>query len=312
MKIAVVMSITNRTAELGARKIKVEWATVALLVVCYALWLGAGALYATLPIVAIPLLAATILLHSSLQHEAIHRHPTRRIGWNEALVWLPLGVIVPYRRFREQHLAHHLDARLTDPYDDPESFYLPRSDWQRMPRMLRALMAWNNVLAVRMLLGPAISTAFFVRAEAKALLSHGRDARRARVAWAHHCAGLAVLGLIVHSVFAMPLAVYFAAAYLARTVLAVRSYCEHQWADTPQARTVIVERSLLGWLFLNNNLHVVHHAHPALAWHALPAAYRARRAHWQAVNGGYVFRGYGAVLWRFAFAAKEPVAHPVR
>ena len=73
---------------------------------------------------------------------------------------------------------------------------------------------------------------------------------------------------------------------------------------------MIVEKSRSALLFLNNNLHLVHHTHPALPWHALPAAYRARRAEWQAINGGYVFRGYGAVLRKFALRAKEPVAHP--
>jgi fatty acid desaturase len=290
----------------------VEWSTLALIAVCYATWVAAGMLYPTVPIVSLPLLAIAILLHSSLQHEAIHRHPTPSRGWNEALVWLPFGLIVPYRRFHEQHLAHHVDSRLTDPYDDPESYYLAESDLARLPGIVRWLLAQNNILAVRVAIGPVISTAFFFRAEAKALLGKGEEARRICVAWVHQAIGLLVVGLIVHFAFAMPFWAYLLAAYLARSVLAVRSYCEHQWAERPEARTVIVEKSLLGWLFLNNNLHVVHHAHPALPWHALPAAYRARRAHWQAVNDGYVFRGYGAVLRRFAFRRKEPVAHPIK
>ena len=75
---------------------------------------------------------------------------------------------------------------------------------------------------------------------------------------------------------------------------------------------MIVERSLLGFLFLNNNIHLVHHKHPGLPWYALPAAYRARRADWQAINQGYVFRNYGAVMRDFGLRSKEPVAHPAR
>jgi fatty acid desaturase len=290
----------------------IEWSTLALIIACYAIWLTAGATYAVAPFVSVPLLVVTILLHSSLQHETIHRHPTAHMGWNEALVWLPLGVVVPYRRFREQHLQHHDDSRLTDPYDDPESFYLARSDWERLPRALKWLLAWNNTLAVRMIAGPAISTVFFLRSEAGLLVRADKAGHEARVAWAHHLLGLVILVAVVKFVFAMPFAVYLLSAYLARSVLAVRSFCEHQWAEQPEARTVIVERSLLGWLFLNNNLHVVHHAHPGLPWHALPAAYRARREEWLAINQGYVFRGYGPVLRKFALRAKEPVAHPVR
>jgi fatty acid desaturase len=291
----------------------IEWPTVALLGACYAAWVMAAMLYTVAPWLGVPLLALTIVLHSSLQHEAIHRHPTSNASWNEALVWLPLGLLVPYRRFREQHLMHHVDSRLTDPYDDPESYYLARSDWERLPRALRKVLQFNNVLAVRLLFGPVIAAVGYLWAEARAMIrpNDRKAGRKLRLAWAHHAIGLAVLWAIVHFVFAMPIGIYVLAVYLARSLLAVRSYCEHQWAERVEARTVIVESPLLGFLFLNNNLHVVHHAHPRLPWHALPAAYRARREDWQAINGGYVFRGYGAVLRNFAFRAKERVPHPV-
>ena len=110
----------------------------------------------------------------------------------------------------------------------------------------------------------------------------------------------------------MPAYAYLGSAYLGLSLLAIRSFCEHQWAEAPDGRTVIVERSLLAFLFLNNNIHLVHHKHPGLPWYALPAAYRARRAEWQALNDGYVFRSYGAVMRDFGLRPKEPVAHPER
>ncbi len=292
----------------------IEWPTLALIVAYHAVWLAGGLLWASVPWLSVTLLAITIVFHSSLQHETIHRHPTRKDGWNEALVWLPLGLIVPYRRYREQHLLHHSDDSLTDPYDDPESYYLAGSDWERLPRALKVLLWWNNRLLVRMLLGPAISAVAYFRAEAKALLRPvDRDhARRARQAWALHALGVVAVVLIVKLWFAMPIGAYLLATYCAHSLLAVRSFCEHRWAETIAARPVIVEKSALGLLFLNNNLHIVHHAHPGLPWHALPAAYRARRAAWQTLNEGYVFQGYGAVLRQFALRAKEPVRHPVR
>jgi fatty acid desaturase len=292
----------------------IEWPTLALIVACYALWFFAGHLYAHAPLLAVPLLAITIVLHSSLQHEAIHRHPTHNAGLNEILVWLPLGLLVPYRRYRQQHLQHHNDSRLTDPYDDPESYYLARTDWQRLPYVWRTVLAWNNMLLVRVLIGPALTTVVFLKAEAKALFrpADRHRARQVRIAWVLHAIGLAALGLIVHFVFAMPPAVYLLAAYLGLSLLAIRSFCEHQWAEEPEGRTVIVEHSLLGILFLNNNLHLVHHTHPGLPWYALPSAYRTRRDEWRTINGGYVFHGYSAVARSFGLRAKEPVPHPVR
>jgi fatty acid desaturase len=170
------------------------------------------------------------------------------------------------------------------------------------------------MLLVRMAIGPALTAIVFLKAETKALLQtgDGHRARQVRTAWALHATGVVAVVLIVRFVFAMPIGAYLLSAYLGLSLLAVRSFCEHQWAEQPGARTVIVENSWLGLLFLNNNFHLVHHTHPGMPWYALPSAYRARRNEWRAINDDYVFQGYGAVLRNFGLRAKEPVPHPAR
>ena len=64
-------------------------------------------------------------------------------------------------------------------------------------------------------------------------------------------------------------------------------------------------------LYLNNNLHCVHHSDPGLAWYRLPALWRARREEVLANNGGYRFSGYGEVVRRYAFTSREPVSWPL-
>ena len=288
-----------------------EWQTVAVIAACYTGWVIAGLLYASVPWLAVPLLGLVIVLHSSLQHEAIHRHPTRREGWNEALVFLPLGLLIPYRRYRDTHLAHHVDSRITDPFDDPESFYWAEADHQRLPRALRWLLAANATLAGRILLGPAIAATRFLLGEARlGLHLRGADARGWRTAWALHAVGLTAVLCVIQFVFAMPAAAYLGAVYLAMALLGLRAFCEHRWAETVDARTVIIERSRIAPLFLNNTFHLVHHKQPHLPWYALPAAYRARRTEWLALNEGYAFSGYRAVLRAYALRMKEPVVHP--
>ncbi len=291
-----------------------EWRTISLIAACYASWLAAGVLYRVDVWAAIIVLVVTITLHSSLQHEAIHRHPTRHARWNEALVFLPLGLIVPFRRYRDLHLKHHATGRLTDPYDDPESFYRSLGDYARLPRVLRMLLAWNNVLAVRLAIGPLIATGGFLltelRGAGRSLRTERPRGKRLLRAWALHMIGVAVVVSIVRFGFAMPIGAYLVAVYLSQSLLALRSFGEHQWAKARDGRTAIVERSLLAPLFLNNNLHLVHHKHPALPWYDLPEAYRVRRDEWRAINGGYVFSGYGALIRRFGLRMKEPVAHP--
>lgn len=289
----------------------IEWQTLALMAACYAAWVAAGLLYAAAPWLAVLLLALPIVLHSSLQHEAIHRHPTGSARWNEALVSLPLGLLIPYRRYRDTHLAHHVDSLITDPYDDPESYYLADADHHRLPRIVRLILGLNATLAGRILIGPAIAAARFLLSEARiARHLRGAEAWDWRKAWALHGAGLAAVLAIVHFVFTMPIAAYLVAAYAAMALLGVRAFCEHRWAEAADARTVIVERSSISLLFLHNNLHLVHHKLPHLPWYDLPTAYRASRADWHTMNEGYVFTGYRAVLRAHALRAKEPVVHP--
>ncbi|TBN15057.1 fatty acid desaturase [Agrobacterium cavarae] len=288
---------------------RIEWPTVALLLACYGLWGMAGySLYPAYPIVALVLMGVAVALHSSLQHEVLHGHPTRSAKVNEALVFAPLGVFYPYRSYKRTHLQHHADERLTDPFDDPESYYRAMSDWETMPALLKRLLAWNNTLIGRVLIGPPLMVVGFTASEWRKIF---KGDRKVAMAWTLHLAGLIPTLLVVSNLFGIPVWLYVGvSAYLGVSIIAIRSYCEHQWAEQPDGRTIIVENSLLAPLFLYNNLHFVHHKLPTVAWYRLPSLYRAGRAEWQRMNEGYVFANYFEVFRAFAFKAKEPVVHP--
>ncbi len=280
-----------------------------LLTACYTVWFASAFLvYASMPVVALVVMTFATALHSSLQHEALHGHPTRSRLVNEALVSLPLGLFYPYRRFQETHLKHHCDARLTDPYDDPESFYRAAFVYERLPEAIKKLLRFNNTLAGRLITGPALMIGGFICSDIQKIRNGDRDVG---TAWIVHLCGVAVLYFIVRGA-GIPFWLYaITVAYFGLSLIAIRTYAEHQWSERADGRTIIVERSPLALLFLNNNLHLVHHKHPAAAWYRLPALYSARRDEWAAMNGGYVFPGYGALFRAFAFRSKEPVAHPV-
>ncbi len=301
------MNMTTRRR--GAGRAAVEWPTLALIFLCYGAWAAAGLfLWPDWPLTALALLALTVALQSSLMHECLHGHPTRRALVNEALVFLPLGLVYPYRRFRALHLRHHADERLTDPFEDPESYYRARWRYEEMPGWARRLLGINNTMAGRFVLGPAIMTAGFLAAEMKLIRE---DAPGVRRAWLLHAAGLAVLLPVVAFGFGMPLWLYvLGPAWLGQSLISVRTFAEHQWSERPDGRTIIVERSPLALLFLNNNLHLVHHKMPGVPWYRLPALYRARRAEWLAMNDGYSYPCYFALAKDFAFRTKEPVPHP--
>lgn len=288
---------------------RVESPTWGLLGLCYGVWLAAGIwLWPVAPLLALALMGVMVALHSSLQHEVLHGHPTRNTALNEALVWLPIGLFYPYRSYRRTHLQHHDDERLTDPYDDPESYYVALFHWLQMPRALRLLLRVNNTLVGRVVLGPVFNVIGFTLAEWGRI---ARGDRRTRNAWIHHGLGLAVVLPFLQFGLGIPVWLYaLSAGWIGLGLIAIRSYCEHQWAEDPDGRTIIVERSLLAPLFLYNNLHFVHHKLPRLPWYRLPAAYRTAKGEWQRMNGGYVFPSYLAILRAYALRMKEPVAHP--
>ena len=281
-----------------------------MLAVCYSGWLTATWFAGALgPWLFVAIVAPLVTLHSSLQHEALHGHPTRSARLNEALVLLPLGLLFPYRRFKTLHLRHHNDQSLTDPYDDPESFYMAAADWQRLPGWIQAVLDFNNTFFGRFTIGPLVMLVGFVASEVR--LIEAGDTRVVR-AWSWHALGLAALFAWVVVICAIPVWIYVVAAYLGLSILTVRTFAEHQAHESHGGRTVIVEGSpIFSLLFLNNNLHYVHHEHPRVPWYDLPALYRSRREEFLAANESYSFHGYGEMLRRFLFRTKSPVPHPI-
>lgn len=287
---------------------RIEWPTVLLFLATYGVlawavfWLSDAAQWP-----AIILSAFAIALHSSLQHEASHGHPTQWRKVNTALAWPPLTLVIPWLRFRDTHLDHHRDATLTDPYEDPETHFMDPAAWDRLPGVVRALLLVNNTLAGRLTLGPLIGTARFLRSE---WLQRRIDPRIAR-GWLWHLPALAAVVTLV-ALSPMPLWAYALAVYLALALLRVRTFLEHQAHEAARGRSVIIEdRGPFAFLFLNNNLHAVHHAHPGLAWYRLPAFYRRHRARFLRMNGGYRFASYREVFRAYFLSRKDPVAHPL-
>ncbi|MBI1386597.1 MAG: fatty acid desaturase [Rhizobiales bacterium] len=290
-----------------------EWRTFAMLAVCHAAWLAGIAAFGGMggPPAWFGLMLAIFAttLHSSLQHEALHGHPTRNPHLNEALVFLPIGLAYPYRRFRLLHLRHHRNTRLTDPYDDPESWFVAEGDWSRLSPAMRLLLRFNATLLGRLLVGPAVGVIGFLVNDMRLIAAGDRHVIDA---WLRHLAGLVVvLAIVVLWAGIHPLVYALAVAYPALSILGIRTFAEHRAEPAVPHRSVIVEsRGPFALLFLNNNLHALHHAEPTVAWYDLPALYRQRRDAVLAANGRYVFNGYREIFARFFLRQVNGVVHP--
>lgn len=292
----------------GARGEAPTWIVMAAI---YGGWLLATWFHDALPWwIAIPAGGWLIAWHGSFQHEAVHGHPTRNERVNTALASPPLGLWLPYPLYRDTHRAHHRTDTLADPVADPESFYLPKVRWRRIGPVGRAVLIANNTVAGRLLLGPWIVAGSFLWRELRRLLSG--DRRHARI-WLFHFLSCGLVLFWVSGICGISIPDYvlnFVWPGVSLTLL--RSFTEHRPAPDQHRRTAIVEAGpLLSLLYLNNNLHVVHHEHPALPWHALPALYRADRDALLGRNGGFLFsNGYAGILRRYAFRPKDLPVHP--
>ena len=290
--------------------VRTEWLTCALAALIYSGWLGVTATQQHLPLwLLLPLGAWLTAWQMSLQHELLHGHPTRYRWLNDLIGFPPLSLWLPYARYRVMHLGHHR-GDLTDPLDDPESYYVTASALHRTSRLGRLLLEASNTLSGRLLLGPFRAVMGFLRPEAARLLSGDVAAWRI---WAPHLAGVTLILLWLHGVCHMTLIRYLLLfVYPGLALSLIRSFAEHRAAALDDHRTAIVENTPLGLLFLHNNLHVVHHLRPGLPWYRIPGAYRADRAELIRRNGGLVYDGYLDVARRYLFARHDRPDHPGR
>ena len=219
----------------------------------------------------------------------------------------PLSLWLPYVLYRESHLAHHATEGLTTPGDDPETHYRSRPVGV-FAQLDHGLSIATSTLLGRLLFGPPILVARFL---AKELSTIGRLPDRAQV-WATH-AGLACAVLVwVTLVCRMTVGEYVLTfVYPGAALTLLRSFAEHRAHPERRCRAAVVERApVLGLLYLNNNLHALHHESPGLAWYRLSRAYRIACRRLLEENGGLVYAGYGQVVARFLFRNHDRLIHP--
>ena len=288
---------------------RLEWPTITVIILCYALWLIVGFwLYPISPLLTLCIMVILSALHSSLTHEAIHGHPTNNRLINEALVCFPLSLIYPYRRYRQTHLLHHRNSFITDPFEDPESYYLAWWQFKPMPYPVKQLLRVNNSMAGRLIFGPLLSALAFITSDIRKM---SKPSSAIWLGWLLHLPPCAIVLYCLY-MMGIPFWVYLlGVCWPALSLMSLRSFAEHRWHETSEGRTIIVEHSPLSWLFLNNNLHLVHHYHPMEPWYKLPALYKKDREKWQKRNDGYVYKNYFELWKAYGFKPKEPVVHPM-
>jgi fatty acid desaturase len=292
------------------RRAAVELPTLLLIFAVYAGWLAITLAYARWPMwIIVPAAVLLITLHGSLQHEIVHGHPTRWFGFNRALGMIPLSLWLPYERYRQTHRIHHNDERLTDPLDDPESYYWTPEEWARVGAVTRAFLRMEQTLAGRVIIGCFWRIVRFLRSEFLGIVRNENDLR---AIWVEHLLWCVPVVLWLKWVCGIPLWFYLLAMVVpANGIQLIRSFAEHRARPSARERVAVVEGSwILGPLFLFNNLHSLHHEAPNIPWYQYIGRYRAHRERLLKENGGLVYDTYFDVARRFLFRPHDEHRHP--
>jgi fatty acid desaturase len=287
-----------------------EWPTWLVVVAVYGLWFSV--LLAS-KVLGLPLSAVLLWLvsawHLSLQHELIHGHPTRNAQVNMALGRWPLSLWFPMEVYRASHLLHHRDPFLTLPGVDPESNYVSETTWAQAGVVMRFFYVARKTALGRFLFGPGVAIWETWTQGLGEILAGRQGAKRV---WLPHAVATGLLLWFVHRYSAFSVWQYILwVAYPALSLAMVRSHYEHRATLEVSHRIVINEG---GWflrlLFLNNNLHLVHHDLPQLAWYLIPRVYRADKLNYLARNGQFHFSGYASLARRYACTPTDGPVHP--
>lgn len=274
------------------RATSTEWPTVAIGVVILGLYVAVTLGHRSLPaIVVVAALGAISGWWSSFQHELVHGHPFPSERANEILGGFAMSLWIPFGVFKSLHLRHHRGAALTDPFDDPESFYYGQDRWRRANPLVRSVMWCNRTFAGRMIVGPPIALAAFFGSETKRLRSGDRVARRD---WSRHGVWVAITAGWAFGVAGVPVWQYIlGAVWIGTSVILIRSFAEHLWQPDPDARTAFVDGFFpFGLLFLFNNMHHAHHARPTVPWYQIPRLAKQLGSRAAAHSSAGYYRGY--------------------
>lgn len=286
-----------------------ELPTWLLIITVYSGWFASVLYWQTL---GLPLATLLLILFTtwylSLQHELIHGHPTRLPRLNQLFGTLPLAVWYPYGLYRDSHLAHHRNHSLTDPHDDPETYYLSPAHWARLKPWQQRVIHLRNTFPGRLLLGPLLDILATLRALTQSVVQ--RDVP-AMMMWLVHLLLLAGLFYWLSLRGFSPLWLVLAVSYPALMLTKVRSFYEHRADEAPLARSVNNEAAW-PWrlLFLNLNYHSVHHDLPGLPWYGLRKVYLLYRDGYYQRNQGFRVAGYGEWMKRFWRQPIDVNAHP--
>ena len=100
------------------------------------------------------------------------------------------------------------------------------------------------------------------------------------------------------------------AVWLGWSISLMRGFAEHRFVEGGTQSAVVRAGPVMSLLYLNNNLHLSHHARPGVPWYELPAVHRRLDADAGAAAGAGLYASYIDVARRFAVRPFCKPVHP--
>jgi fatty acid desaturase len=306
------LEFSGRSTAAAATRV-VEWPTMAVVGGVFGSYGALTWFHRSIPTwLLIPLLGFVITWHSSLQHEIIHGHPTKWARLNRLIGRTSFDLFTPFEHYSRTHLLHHRDQYLTDPTVDGESFYVTAEKWASTGPFMRRVLSAHQTLVGRLLLSPFLTLIGYVGDQMLQVvtLDHPDAEGCPRRRWLGHLPFVAVTVAWLAFVDFPPLT-YFFCICIAISGIRLRSFAEHRWTPDGRPRTAMVHAAPpLALLFLNNNLHVAHHARMTVPWYQLPRLAQTIDADELARQGAGVYSGYLDVARQYGVHMIYPTVYP--
>jgi fatty acid desaturase len=291
----------------GRTRKTIEWPTVVVVVVFFAVYLGVILGHRHIPWpVQLVVLVYLGGLSLSIGHELLHGHPTPWAWVNTSVGTIPLSMWIPFGRYKASHIQHHR-SNLTDPFDDPESTYLAPPRWQGASGMQRRYMIFLRTTPGRFSIGvPRTLVKFWWRD-----LQHLRDPKVWRP-WLIHIPLTALLAWWLFGVVHYNPSLYLFGFVLGGAACSVmRSFVEHCAVPSGTRSAVVLAGPVTSLLLLNINLHHTHHTQPDVEWYRIPAIHREMGSNEIAAEGAGFYKSYFEVLRTYFFMPFCQPDHPL-
>lgn len=226
-------------------------------------------------------------------HEAGHRSAFRTRALNEIVVWVcAVAMLQAPSFFREFHWQHHRHTQ--DRAHDPEIASAPDllDPWPSNPVTYLLLVSGQALWLGKLMF--TVSCALLPTASSwQRVYPFIRPERRRRIAWESRFVVMLLVGgvwlglTLVPGFAAVLLAWPIAHVVLGFYLMAEHTGLPHDGSQLHRTRTVS-SHPIVRWFMWNMPYHAVHHAHPGIPFHAVPAANRLVEPALEHVSTGYL------------------------